>query len=181
MIKTAIFGIRQNEPCPECRADLVMRCARHVPFLDCSHYPECHHIRLLKALADCHIVKVLEGQPCPKCQAMLALRQGRYGMFIGCCNYLECGYIEVIDRPDETSIACSQCRQGKLLRRKLRYGKVFHSCNRYPGCRFALNFKLVSGVCTYCHYPLLMEKHTTKGLILCCANKLWGKPVATTE
>ncbi|MBF1995834.1 type I DNA topoisomerase [Serratia symbiotica] len=181
MTKTAIFATRQNESCPECGAKLVIRCGRHGPFLGCSHYPECQHIRPLKAQADGHIVKVLEGQSCPKCQAMLALRQGRYGMFIGCCNYPECDHTELIDKPDETSITCPQCRQGKLLRRKSRYGKVFHSCDRYPGCQFALNFKPVAGECAYCHYPLLMEKRTAKGLILCCANKLCGKPVATTE
>lgn len=97
------------------------------------------------------------------------LRQGRYGMFIGCCNYPECDHTELIDKPDETSITCTQCRQGKLLRRKSRYGKVFHSCDRYPGCQFALNFKSVAGECAYCHYLLLMEKRKAKGLILCCA------------
>ncbi len=90
--------------------------------------------RPLKAQADGHIVKVLEGQSCPKYWAMLALRQGRYGIFISCCNYPECDHTELIDKTDETSITFPQCRQGKLLRRKSRYGKVFHSCDRYPWC-----------------------------------------------
>lgn len=95
---------------------------------------------------------------------------GRYGMFIGYCNYPECDHTKLIDKPDETSITCSQCRQGKLLGRKSRYGKIFHSCDRYPGLGLlAPNFKSVAGECAYCHYPLLMEKRTAKGLILCCA------------
>ncbi|VDZ53793.1 DNA topoisomerase [Citrobacter freundii] len=54
-----------------------------VPFLGCSHYPECDYIRPLKSSADGHIVKVLEGKLCPACGAELVLRQGRFGMFIG--------------------------------------------------------------------------------------------------
>ncbi|HDJ1441913.1 type I DNA topoisomerase [Serratia rubidaea] len=181
MTKAALFAARQNEPCPECGAELVIRSGRHGPFLGCSQYPDCQYIRPLKAQADGHIVKVLEGQECPKCQATLVLRQGRYGMFIGCSHYPECDHTEVIDKPDETSITCPQCGQGKLLQRKSRYGKVFHSCDRYPECQFALNNKPVAGECAYCHYPLLMEKRTAKGPILCCASKLCGKPVAITE
>lgn len=181
MIKTAIFATSQNEPCPECGADLVIRSGRHGPFFGCTHYPKCQHIRPLKALADGHIVKMLDGQQCPKCQVTLALRKGRFGMFVGCSKYPECDHTEAIDKPDETSITCPQCGQGKLLQRKSRYGKVFHSCARYPGCQFALNFKPVAGECAYCHYPLLMEKRTVKGQTLCCASKLCGKPVATTE
>ena len=62
---------------------------------------------------------------------------GRYGMFIGCSDYPQCDHTEVIDKPDETAITCPQCGQGKLLQRKSRYGKVFHSCDRYPECQFA--------------------------------------------
>jgi putative DNA topoisomerase len=181
MPKTAIFATSQNDSCPECGAKLAIRRGRHSPFLGCSHCPECLHIRPLKAQVHSHIVKVLDGQSCQKCPEMLALRQGRYGMFIGCYNYPKCDHTELIDKPDETSITCPQCRQGKLLRRMSRYGKVFYSCDRYPGCQFALNFKPVAGDCSYCHYPLLIEKCTAKGLILCCANKLCGKPVATTK
>ncbi|VEA70509.1 DNA topoisomerase 1 [Serratia rubidaea] len=109
MTKAALFAARQNEPCPECGAELVIRSGRHGPFLGCSQYPDCQYIRPLKAQADGHIVKVLEGQECPKCQATLVLRQGRYGMFIGCSHYPECDHTEVIDKPDETSITCPQC------------------------------------------------------------------------
>ena len=84
-------------------------------------------------------------------------------MFIGCSDYPQCDHTEVIDKPDETAITCPQCGQGKLLQRKSRYGKVFHSCDRYPECQFALNVKPVAGECAYCHYPLLMEKRTAKG------------------
>ncbi|WP_242550104.1 topoisomerase DNA-binding C4 zinc finger domain-containing protein, partial [Pantoea agglomerans] len=39
---------------------------------------------------------------------------------------------ETIDKPDETSLACPQCLEGRLVQRRSRYGKTFHSCDRYP-------------------------------------------------
>jgi len=100
-------------------------------------------------------------------------------MFIGCSEYPECDHTEVIDKPDTTSIICPQCQQGKLLQRKSRYGKVFHACDRYPECQFAINLKPVEGECSYCHYPLLIEKRTAQGIKLFCASKLCGKAVVT--
>ena len=84
MTKSALFSVRQQEPCPQCGADLVIRTGKHGPFLGCSHYPECDYVRPLRNQADGHIIKILEGKFCPQCQAELALRQGRFGMFIGC-------------------------------------------------------------------------------------------------
>lgn len=178
MVKPTLFAEKKQQ-CPECGGDLVIRSGRHGPFLGCSHYPECEYIRPLKAQADGHVVKILDGQLCPECQSTLVLRQGRYGMFIGCSQYPECSHTETIDRPDETALSCPQCHQGKLLQRKSRYGKAFHSCDRYPECRFAINNQPVAGECEYCHYPLLIEKKTAHGVKQFCASKSCGKPVST--
>lgn len=102
MAKSALFTVRNNESCPKCGAELVIRSGKHGPFLGCSQYPACDYVRPLKSSADGHIVKVLEGQVCPACGANLVLRQGRFGMFIGCSNYPECEHTELIDKPDET-------------------------------------------------------------------------------
>lgn len=97
MAKSALFTVRNNESCPKCGAELVIRSGKHGPFLGCSQYPACDYVRPLKSSADGHIVKVLEGQVCPACGANLVLRQGRFGMFIGCSNYPECEHTELID------------------------------------------------------------------------------------
>lgn len=179
MSKTALFSARKNEPCPRCGADLVIRSGKHGAFLGCSHYPECDYIRPLKQQADGHIVKVLEGQCCPLCQDALVLRQGRYGMFISCGQYPACEHTETIDPPDETSIACPQCQQGKLVQRRSRYGKTFHACDRYPDCQFAINFTPVEGECEFCHFPLLIEKKSAQGMKRFCASKACGKPIGS--
>ncbi|AJI96576.1 NAD-dependent DNA ligase C4 zinc finger domain protein [Yersinia ruckeri] len=176
---TKTVTAKGNGFCPECGSALVIRSGSHGPFLGCCHYPTCQYISPLKAQTDGHIIKVLEGQECPKCQSTLVLRQGRYGMFIGCSQYPQCNHTEVIDKPDETSIACPQCDQGKLLQRKSRFGKVFYACNRYPDCQFSLNQQPIAGECAHCHYPLLMEKRTAQGVKRSCASRLCGKPVTT--
>ncbi|BFI64697.1 type I DNA topoisomerase [Yersinia pseudotuberculosis] len=170
---------KDNGSCPECGSALVIRSGGHGPFLGCSHYPDCQYIRPLKAQADGHVVKTLEGQLCPECGSDMVLRQGRFGMFIGCSQYPQCDHTEVIDKPDETSIDCPQCGQGKLLQRKSQFGKVFHACNRYPDCQFTLNQPPIAGKCGYCHYPLLIEKRTARGIKRICASKLCGKAVAS--
>lgn len=75
MAKSALFTVRNNESCPKCGAELVIRSGKHGPFLGCSQYPACDYVRPLKSSADGHIVKVLEGQVCPACGANLVLRQ----------------------------------------------------------------------------------------------------------
>ncbi|ADP10511.1 Uncharacterized protein yrdD [Erwinia sp. Ejp617] len=179
MNKNALFAARKNEPCPQCGAELVMRSGKHGAFLGCSQYPVCHFIRPLKAQADGHIVKVLDGQLCPQCGGDLVLRQGRYGMFIACGRYPECGHTETIDKPDETTLACPQCDSGRLIQRRSRYGKAFYACDRYPDCQFAVNDKPVEGVCEFCQFPLLIEKKTARGTKRFCASKACGKPVTS--
>ncbi|MDU7306669.1 MAG: type I DNA topoisomerase [Escherichia coli] len=140
MAKSALFTVRNNESCPKCGAELVIRSGKHGPFLGCSQYPACDYVRPLKSSADGHIV--------------------------------------LIDKPDETAITCPQCRTGHLVQRRSRYGKTFHSCDRYPECQFAINFKPIAGECPECHYPLLIEKKTAQGVKHFCASKQCGKPIS---
>ena len=177
MAKSALFSVPNQEPCPQCGAQLVIRSGKHGPFLGCSLYPECDFVRPLKNQADGHIVKVLEGQLCPVCGAELVLRQGRYGMFIGCSQYPTCEHTELIDKPDDTAITCPQCQTGHLVQRRSRYGKTFYSCDGYPDCQFDINFKPIAGECPVCQYPLLIEKKTAQGVKRFCASKQCGKPV----
>lgn len=165
----------EQDICPECGSALIMRNGGHGPFLGCSSYPSCHYIKSLRPHGDSQIIKVLEGQPCQSCGADLVLRQGKFGMFIGCSRYPECEHIEQIDKPDETIVHCPQCKKGKLLQRKSRFGKTFYACNQYPECQFVLNNKPINGECECCHYPLLMEKRSSQGVRLVCASKLCGK------
>lgn len=62
MAKSALFTVRNNESCPKCGAELVIRSGKHGPFLGCSQYPACDYVRPLKSSADGHIVKFWRGR-----------------------------------------------------------------------------------------------------------------------
>ena len=81
------------------------------------------------------------------------------------------------DAVRQPKLAHSLCN-GHLVQRRSRYGKTFHSCDRYPECQFAINFKPIAGECPECHYPLLIEKKTAQGVKHFCASKQCGKPVS---
>lgn len=169
-------ALNKHEPCPKCGGVLLLRHGKHGSFLGCSQYPQCDYLRPLHS-NDGHIIKEL-GVPCPECGHELVLRQGRYGMFIGCSNYPQCHHIESHDHPAESasqpSILCPECKSGHLMERKSRFGKTFWSCDGYPKCKFALNYPPVSGACSRCYYPLLMEKRSSAGSKLVCADRKCG-------
>ncbi|MBD1559169.1 DNA topoisomerase [Vibrio sp. S9_S30] len=177
-INSQLFSAHEHaldkEPCPQCGGELSLRHGKHGPFLGCSQYPSCDYIRAL-GQNDGHIVKEL-GVPCPICSSELVLRQGRYGMFIGCSAYPECHHIESLDPPKEElkaeeEIACPECKNGHLIERKSRFGKMFYACNGYPKCKFAVNHKPLLGECDECDYPLLVEKTLASGVKILCANR----------
>ncbi|WP_070970288.1 DNA topoisomerase family protein [Vibrio sonorensis] len=162
----------EHEPCPKCQGELQVRHGKHGPFLGCSSYPKCDYIKPLHQ-NDGHIVKEL-GVPCPECGNELVLRQGRYGMFIGCSDFPSCQHIEPLDQPEpesEEHIPCPECNKGQLVERKNRFGKVFHACDRYPKCKFAVNLSPVKGKCEKCGFGLLVEKKLSSGTKMICAER----------
>lgn len=166
----------EHDSCPLCGdshgGELALRHGKLGRFLGCNRYPDCEYIKTLHN-NDGHIVKPL-GIPCPECENELVLRQGRYGMFIGCSGYPECHHIESLDQPSEEkveSFKCPDCAGGHLVERKSRFGKVFWACDNYPECKFAVNQSPKNGKCENCGYPLLVEKNTSKGVGLQCAER----------
>jgi putative DNA topoisomerase len=169
-------ALTEHQQCPQCGGALQLRHGKSGPFLGCLNYPQCNFIRSLHH-NDGHIIKEL-GVPCPVCSNELVLRQGRYGMFIGCSHYPECHYIESINEPAAApandGCPCPECHKGRLIERKARNGKAFWSCDLYPKCKFLLNFKPYSGLCTECGFPLLMAKKYVSGQKLVCASRKCG-------
>ncbi|MFS1539402.1 MAG: type I DNA topoisomerase [Candidatus Phlomobacter fragariae] len=96
------------------------------------------------------MIKKLPDYFCHKCGHNLVLKRGRFGMFVGCSHYPKCEHTELIDKPNEMLVGCSQCQGGELLQRTSLFGKVFYGCNSYPKCQFVVNAKPISGKCSFC-------------------------------
>lgn len=153
-----------DEKCPECSKPLTIRLGRMGRFIGCSGYPECGFTKSVNEEEgkSANINEVVEGRKCPKCENDLVIKVGRYGKFIGCSQYPECKHIEPLEKPKDTGVTCPECKEGQILQRKSRYGKIFYSCSRYPDCKYAIWNEPVDEPCPKCNWPILSIKTTKR-------------------
>lgn len=154
---------KMNEACPKCKKPLSIRLGKRGRFVGCTGYPECDYTRNLDGEeTTASEPEVVEGRKCPKCESDLIIRFGRYGKFIGCSAYPKCKYIEPLEKPKELEIECPECKQGKMVQRKSRYGKIFYSCSRYPDCTYAIWNEPINEACGTCGWPITTIKTTKR-------------------
>ncbi len=152
-----------DEECPKCQKPLSIRLGRRGRFIGCSGYPECDYTRNIDGeKQEPEEPEIIEGRNCPQCESSLIVRTGRYGKFIGCSNYPKCKHMEPLEPPSDTGVQCPECKQGNLLKRKSRYGKIFYSCSRYPDCKYAVWNTPVAESCPKCNWPVLTIKTTKR-------------------
>ena len=105
---------------------------------------------------------------CPKCGSPIIERMGRFGRFYACSKFPECKHTESIEnKAAELNIKCPKCKEGDIVARKTKRGKIFYGCNKFPKCDFALWDKPVNEFCPKCD-SILIQK--TKKQIK-CSNK----------
>ncbi|MDD2661491.1 MAG: type I DNA topoisomerase [Methylococcales bacterium] len=162
-----------DEKCPECGSPLSIRLGRNGRFIGCTNYPECSYTRNLNDdISASDEPEVVEGRTCPQCDSPLVFKTGRYGKFIGCSAYPKCRYIEPLEKPMDTGVHCPQCKNGTILKRKSRNGKIFYSCSGYPKCDYALWNTPINESCPECNWPILTIKETKRrGVEKVCPQK----------
>lgn len=151
-----------DEKCPKCGEQLAIRLGRRGRFVGCNAYPECDYTRNVNGDSDEEDKELVKDRKCPDCQSDLLVRHGKYGKFIGCSGYPDCKYIEPLEKPEDTGVECPECKQGSMLKRKSRRGKIFFSCNRYPDCKYAVWNQPVNEACPDCGFPMLTIKTTKR-------------------
>jgi DNA topoisomerase-1 len=153
-----------DEKCPECGKPLSIRLGKRDRFIGCTGYPDCSYTRAVVEQPEEaeQANELVEGRACPDCGGDLKIKHGRYGKFIGCGNYPKCKHIESLNKPAETGVECPECKQGKIVQRKSRRGKIFFSCSRYPDCKYALWNEPIAEQCPKCAWPILTIKKTKK-------------------
>lgn len=166
-----------DEKCPDCGKPLSIRLGKRDRFIGCTGYPDCSYTRAMEeqpgeASQDAELV---EGRECPDCGGPLKIKHGRFGKFIGCGNYPKCKHIESLNKPADTGVECPECKQGKIVKRQSRKGRVFFSCNRYPDCKYAIWNEPIAQACPKCAWPILTVKKTKKrGTELVCPRQTCG-------
>jgi DNA topoisomerase-1 len=124
---------------------------------------------------------------CPQCGSPLVIRWSRYGKFYGCSKFPKCKYKESLPRPT-LGIECPKCsmrkvlarplasrnanapirmKDGEIVEKRTKKGKIFYGCNRWPDCDFALWDKPSGETCPKCGSLLVIDK---RGRIK-CSNK----------
>lgn len=152
-----------DEKCPQCGGALSIRLGRRGRFIGCTSYPECDYTRSLEdGSSEEAKPEMVEGRLCPTCNSPLQIKKGKYGKFIGCSSYPECKFIEPLEKPEDTNVQCPSCKEGSILKRKSRQGKIFFSCSRYPDCKYALWYQPLNEPCPTCAWPITAVKTTKK-------------------
>jgi DNA topoisomerase-1 len=165
-----------DEACPECGKPLAIRLGKRGNFIGCTGYPECKYTRDVKTdSSEPEPAPELLDRKCPECGGDLAYKRGRYGRFIGCVNYPTCKHVEPLNKPKDTGVSCPECKQGTLMERKSRYGKLFYSCNRYPDCKYAVWDPPLAEPCPKCGHAIMTIKTTKRrGVEKLCPVKTCG-------
>ncbi len=87
-------------------------------------------------------------QKCPLCARNMVIKLGRFGRFLACSGFPECKHTEKIQ--NKTGVRCPKCKQGELVERRSKKGRVFYGCNRYPECDFTVWNRPLPTPCPVC-------------------------------
>jgi DNA topoisomerase-1 len=175
---------KTDKICPECSKELVIKLGRSGRFLACSGFPDCRHTEPLTSDGQPAEEPVMSDEKCDKCGAGMLIKAGRYGKFYACSAYPGCKNIQPLEKPKSLDIACPQCKEGEMMEKKSRYGKIFYSCNRYPKCKYALWNPPKQEACPKCSWPLTEIKTTKRwGTVQRCPQEEcdWEKELIAPE
>lgn len=159
--------IESDVLCPKCGKKMIVRTSRFgTQFLGCSGYPECKTMLPLNKDGSAAPVDEKSDEKCEKCGSEMIVKVGPYGKYLQCTND-ECKNRKRI--VVTTGVKCPKCKDGEIIQRKSKYGKIFYGCNKYPDCDFVSWNEPVNEKCPECG-SLLSKKITKKESKLVCTN-----------
>ncbi|MFM9413294.1 type I DNA topoisomerase [Peptococcus simiae] len=112
---------------------------------------------------------------CEKCGKPFVIKMGRFGKFLACSGFPDCRNT----RPllEKIGVVCPKCREGDVVKRRSKKGRVFYGCSRYPDCDFVSWDKPTGETCPACKEGYLVEKNTKRSQRIVCSNKDCGYKV----
>lgn len=111
------------------------------------------------------VVPKKTGEKCPECGHDLVVKHGRNGKFIGCSNFPECTYTKVLVK--KIGVKCPDCKDGDIIEKVSKRGKIFYACSNYPECEFAVWDKPINEKCPKCGSILVHKKNRKVDEIRC--------------
>ncbi|WP_110933127.1 type I DNA topoisomerase [Paenibacillus bouchesdurhonensis] len=102
---------------------------------------------------------------CEKCGKPLVYKLGRFGKFLACSGFPDCRSTKPIVK--DIGVTCPKCKEGHVVERRSKKGRVFFGCDRYPECDFVSWDRPSAKPCPKCG-GLLVEKRNKQGGKLQC-------------
>jgi DNA topoisomerase-1 len=104
-------------------------------------------------------------ETCEKCGRPMVYKMGRFGKFLACSGFPDCRNTKPIVK--DTGVVCPQCKEGKIVERRSKKGRIFYGCDRYPECDYVLWDKPVDKPCPQCG-SLMVEKKNKRAAVVQC-------------
>ena len=115
---------------------------------------------------------------CPSCGKRMIIKSGRNGRFLACPGYPDCKSVLSV----KTGVKCPECKEGDLVERVSKRGKMFFSCNAYPACKHVEWNRPVPKECPQCGSPYLLQKEGKRPALVCPDSSCkYSEPIAVPE
>ncbi len=163
-----------DEVCEKCGKPMIIKRGRFGKFLACTGYPDCKNTKPLANDGETPAPAETTNEICEKCGKPMQIKHGRFGKFLGCTGYPDCKHLKSIEI--KTNLKCPKCKEGDIIQKKSKRGKLFFACNKYPACEFALWEKPTGEMCPDSGDPLV---YAAKGVIKCSSKECKYKKEAS--
>ncbi|MDR9745059.1 type I DNA topoisomerase [Paenibacillus taichungensis] len=115
---------------------------------------------------------------CEKCGKPLVYKLGRFGKFLACSGFPDCRNTKPIIK--DIGVTCPKCKEGNVVERRSKKGRIFYGCDKYPECDFVSWDRPSAKPCPSCG-SLMIEKRNKQGTRLQCTSCDHQEPVEEPE
>ncbi|MCM3782971.1 type I DNA topoisomerase [Neobacillus mesonae] len=115
---------------------------------------------------------------CEKCGKPMVYKLGRFGKFLACSGFPDCRNTKPIVK--NIGVTCPTCKEGHVVERRSKKGRVFYGCDRYPECDFVSWDKPSAKPCPKCD-SLMVEKKNKQGARLQCTSCDHTEPIEEAD
>ncbi|AOZ94211.1 type I DNA topoisomerase [Paenibacillus crassostreae] len=133
-----------------------------------SEFYESFEKRLIVAeeeMKEIEIEDEVSDEVCEKCGKFLVYKMGRFGKFLACSGFPDCRTTKPIIK--DIGVTCPKCKEGHVVERRSKKGRIFFGCDHYPECDFVSWDRPSIKPCPKCN-SLMIEKRNKQGNKLQC-------------
>ncbi len=118
-------------------------------------------------MKEIEIADEVSDEICDKCGKPMVYKLGRFGKFLACSGFPDCRNTKPIVK--DIGVTCPKCKEGHVVERRSKKGRVFYGCDRYPECDFVSWDRPSSKPCPKCG-NWMVEKRNKQGARLQCTS-----------